>query len=69
MSRHNCREPESRDQWGVMQCDCGMLRVKLGTVVLELEPNEVLRLIDLLDRAADHFALGGTPGVQNRHPH
>ncbi len=66
---HECRDAESHDQWGVMQCECELLRVKLGTVVLELEPKDLLRLIDMLDRAVDHFALDAPVLPQDSRAH
>lgn len=43
--------------WGVSRCACGVLRVKLGAVQLELNEAQFQRLRQLLRLADRHFGL------------
>lgn len=53
LHRHEDRHGDP--DWGVVLCQCGTYRVKLGAVILELDREDFLRLQELMNRAAEHF--------------
>jgi hypothetical protein len=52
---HSHDDRHGEPDWGVVLCQCGTYRVKLGSVVLELDREDFLRLQELMNRAAEHF--------------
>lgn len=54
-------DANGRARWGVTRCDCGVFRVKLGGLLLELDQDEFLQLVRLMNRAAEHFGVESPP--------
>lgn len=44
-----------------MQCECGMLRLKFGAVVVELDAEDFTRLHELMGRAVAQLGLQPPP--------
>lgn len=51
-------------EWGVGRRDCGHFTLTLGALALNLSPDEFNSLLRMLQRAAVHFGVQGSPAVE-----
>lgn len=54
-------DTSDRAAWSVSRCACGSYHVKLGSVSLELDRHEFIKLAQLLTAAAHQFTADDKP--------